>query len=232
MPYIISQSINESIPPLWFEGKAYKKENLYSISAGKMPPVNYDSHILNSHSLTHIEAQTHVTQNGKSLDHYFEHANFFYGPALVIKLKGNHYSPHWEVTKDELQKAIENELKEKTFPGKLLLTTENYPLTSYGYHDPDAVLTLSQEAADYLITLPGFNLYGTTWKSSDYKPGSPERPIHKTLFQKAVILECLDLTKVPEGIYFLTTFPLKIEGASESPVCPVLFTKDELTKGW
>jgi arylformamidase len=67
-----------------------------------------------------------------------------------------------------------------------------------------------------------------TWKSSDYKPGSAERPIHKTLFKKAVILECLNLSEVPEGMYFLNAFPLRIEGASESPACPVLFTKNEL----
>lgn len=36
------------------------------------------------------------------------------------------------------------------------------------------------------------------------------------------------LNQVPEGIYFLTSFPLKIKRASESPACPVLFTKEEL----
>lgn len=227
MPYIISQTISESIPPLWFEGKAYQKENLYSIADGKLPPVNYDSHILNSHSLTHIEAETHVVEDGKSLDHYFGQ-KYFYGPAVVVKLKGNRYNPHWEVTEDELKRALLKTLNGKPFPGKILLTSENYPMTNYGYHDPESILTLSQEAATYLLTFENFNLYGTTWKSSDYKPGSAERPIHKTLFKKAAILECLDLSKVPEGIYFLTTFPLKIEGASESPACPVLFTKEEL----
>lgn len=227
MPYIISQTINESIPPLWFEGKAYQKENLYSIAEGKLPPVNYDSHILNSHSLTHIEAETHVVNDGKNLDYYFQ-KNFFYGPAVVVKLKGNRYNPHWEVTEEELKSALLDALNGKPFPGKILLTSENYPITSYGYHDPESILTLSQEAANYLLTFENFNLYGTTWKSSDYKPGSAERPIHKTLFKKAAILECLDLSRVPEGIYFLTTFPLKIEGASESPACPVLFTKEEL----
>jgi hypothetical protein len=44
--------------------------------------------------------------------------------------------------------------------------------------------TLSQEAADYLISLDGFHLYGISWKSSDFNPGRPERPIHNTLFKK------------------------------------------------
>lgn len=229
MPYLIGQTMNEEIPPLWGEEKAFLKKNLFSIEEGKQPPVHYDSYILNSHSLTHIEAESHVLAGGKNLDHYFEDLNYFCGPALVVKLRGNHYSKlekgicHWEVTKEELESEMRRVLGDKIFPGKLLLTTENYPVTSYGYHDPNFVLTLSQEAADYLISLSNFNLYGTTWKSSDYKPGLPDRPIHKTLFKRAVILECLDLRKVPEGIYTINAIPLRIEGASESPVCPILF---------
>lgn len=225
MPYLISQTISENLKPQWGESHVYKKENLYSIEPGKLPPVNYDSHILNSHSLTHIEAETHVVKDGKNLDHYFQ-ANYFYGPAVVVKLKGNRYNPHWEVSLSELKENLERVTKD--FPGKILLTSENYPENENGFHHPDHVLTLSQEAADFLVAHTNFSLYGTTWKSSDYKPGSPERPIHKTLFQKGVILENLHLQHVPEGIYFLSSFPLKIKGASESPACPVLFTKDEL----
>lgn len=228
MPYILSPDISENLPPLWFEGHVYKKVNLFEIEVGKLPPVHYDSHILNAHSLTHIEAETHVVKNGKSLDEYFKHPEFFYGPAVVVKLSGDQYNPHWEVTKFELESALLKALDGKPFPGKILLTSENYPENDFGYHKPECILTLSQEAADYLCTFSNFNLYGTSWKSSDYKPGSPDRPIHKTLFEKAVILENLSLQDVPAGIYFLSSFPLKIKGASESPACPVLFTKEEL----
>ena len=72
------------------------------------------------------------------------------------------------------------------------------------------------------------NLYGTSWKNSDFKPGSFDRPIHNTLFKSAVMLECLDLENVPAGNYFMTAYPIRIEGASESPVTPVLFTHDEI----
>src|SRR5690606_38202472 len=97
------------------------------------------------------------------------------------------------------------------------------------FHDPNFVLTLSLEAANWLTSSTDFNLYGTSWKSSDYKPGSAERPIHNKLFEKCIILECLELSSVPEGEYFLVTFPLYIKGASESLVPPTLFTYDELT---
>lgn len=228
MPYLISQTISEDIPPLWREPHAYKKESLHSIIPGQLPPVSYETHSLNAHSLTHIEAETHVVKDGKSLDYYMSRPEFFYGPCLVVKLKGDRYLPHWEVTRDELEKGICDALNGRKFPGKILLTSENYPLTDYGYHDPEKILTLSLEAAEFLLSFENFNLYGTTWKSSDYQPGSAERPIHKALFKKAVILECLDLRSVPEDIYFLSSIPLKIKGASESPVCPVLFSKEEV----
>ena len=230
MPKIISQMINEALPGMWMEGKAYSKNNLYKIEPGKMPPVNYDSHILNSHSLTHIETSLHTQADGKAIHEEFNNLNKFFGNCLVVKLEGHNYKDkgggiyHWEVSKEELIKALSGQS-----PKKLLLTSENYPQNEHGFHDPNFVLTLSLEAAEYLVSLDGFNMYGTTWKSSDFKPGSLDRPIHNKLFEKAVVLECLDLSKVDSGEYFLSAFPLPIEGASESPVCAVLFEKEEIS---
>ncbi len=229
MPYIIAQTISSSTKPLWGEGFAYRRENLYTILPGSLPPVNYDTHVLNSHSLTHIESQKHVVRGGKDMDHYFRRPEHFFGPAVVVKLPGDRYHPHWEVSAVELRENLDRVLAGRPFPGKLLLTTALTPKTPAGHHDPAAILTLSPEAAMYLIGLPNFSLFGTSWKSSDYCPGSPERPVHKILLGTGVILECLELAHVPEGIFFLSTFPLPIAEASESPACPVLFTREELS---
>lgn len=43
---------------------------------------------------------------------------------------------------------------------------------------------------------------------------------------------CLDLHKVPMREYFLNAFPIALEGASKAPVCPVLFTKEEILSVW
>lgn len=218
---------------MWGESSAYETKSLYSISNGKLPPVNYDEHILRPHSLTHFETPAHTSDGGKRLDYYYEHPEHFYGKTLVIRLKGNKYESkgdgiyHWVISKQEIVERLEA-LKITETPQKILITTEFYLANSDGYHDPNSVLTLSQEAADYLISLDGFHLYGTSWKSSDFNPGKPERPIHNTLFKRAGILENLDLKHVPEGIYFMTAFPLPLENASESPVVPVLFSRDEL----
>src|SRR5690606_17009643 len=133
----------------------------------------------------------HTVRNGKRLEFFYQDLNFFFGQTLVIKLQGNRYEAkgndifHWIISKDELQEKL-NQLK--SIPKKILISTEFYPLNNNGYHDPNYVLTLSQEAADLLISLDGFHLYGTSWKSSDFNPGQPERPIHNTLFKKAGIL--------------------------------------------
>ncbi len=193
-----------------------------------MPPVNYDKHIINSHSLSHAEAPRHVIDNGKTIDNFFS-SDYFFGSCTVVRLKGNNYKDlgngvfHWVVTLSEIKEALKNKI-----PKKLLLTTGVYLKNSDGYHDPKYMLTLSHEPAEWLISSSDFNLYGTSWKSSDYLPDSLERPIHKTLFKQAVILECLDLEKVPGGDYFIVAYPLRIENFSESPVTPVLFTHEEL----
>jgi arylformamidase len=234
MPYILTPIIRQNLPGMWFEGNPYEVKNIYSIEADKAPPVNYDCHIIKPHSLTHVETSKHVDKEGKGIDFYYKDPTKFFGEVLVIKLEGNNYKkvdPQnetyvWEISKKEIEEKLINfkgfELK------KIFITTDFYPQNQFGFHDPDYVLILSQDAADYLISHPGFELYGTSWKSSDFKPGSLERPIHKTLFKKALVLECLDLKNVPEGRYFLTAFPLPLEGASESPVVPVLFEKHEI----
>lgn len=234
MPYILSPQIVSNSPGMWFEGDAYEKKNIYSIREGQLPPVNYDEHIFRSHSLTHLETPAHTLANGQKLGLYYsKHINMFYGRTIVIRLPGNKYNHisgdifHWVISLAELKVKIDS-LRLTSFPEKILITTEMYPQNSFGYHDPNYVLTLSQEAADYFVSHKEFHLYGTSWKSSDFNPGKSDRPIHNTIFKKALILENLNLKNVPEGIYFMSAFPLPISDASESPVVPILFEKEEL----
>lgn len=235
MPHILSPIIEQNSSGMWFEGPAYTKRNVYSIGSGKIPPVNYDIHTIGPHSLTHLETPAHTIPNGKRLDFYYrEKVSCFYGAACVIKLPGNNYEAkgngifHWVVKKEEIINGLAS-IGVGGHPERLLISTELYPINAQGYHDPNYVLTLSQEAADFLISDSRFCLFGTSWKSSDYNPGKTDRPIHNTIFKTALILENLNLKEVPNGIYFLTAFPLPLKDASESPVVPVLFTQQELS---
>lgn len=230
MHYQLAHPITEKIIGMWQEGKPYSRSSLYKIEANKLPPVNYSEYQLKPHSITHAEAPLHVMENGKDILAFFQTNQYFVGECLVIKLPGNHYKKLedsevylWEVSKNELQQEMHKVLDGKNFAGKILVTTEFYPVDENNMHDPNYVLILSQEAADFLISFENFHLYGTSWKSSDYKPGSADRPIHKTLFKKALIVELLNLKNVPPGIYQYTGVPLPLEGASESPIAPILY---------
>lgn len=231
MPYIISPLIKLGSRGEWFEGTAYEKENLYRIEEGKMPPVNYDKHILKPHSLTHVETPLHTQKNGCGVDHYFKsNVNHFYGKCVVVKFPNSGWR---ELDSDLKQRIIQRDELEQKLQSysnvqKVLISIENIPENEFGYHDPSLVLTLSLEAAEYLTSLSGFNLFGTSWKSTDFMPGSPERPIHNEIFKKAIILEYINLNGVPEGEYFINCFPLNLEGASESPVSAVLFESEDL----
>lgn len=234
MPYILSPFIREKSAGMWAEWSAYEKKSIYKIEGDKLPPVNYDEHVLRSHSLTHVETPAHTQENGPRLEHYLEkYSYYFYGKVVVIKLEGDNYQKldkvhHWVIKREEIETRLKALKVDLAKVSKIFITTEMTRLNSDDYHDPDFVLTLSQEAADYLVALPSFHLYGTSWKSSDYNPGKPERPIHNTLFRKGLIFENLKLDHVPEGSYFLSAFPVPLAGASEAPVVPVLFDFSEL----
>lgn len=234
MPYILSPIIKTSISGKWGESFAYKKNNLYHIEEGKLPPVNYDEHVIRSHSLTHAEFPLHTQKDGKSVENYIGgNFNYFWGECLVLKIKPSYKKyddVHFvhEITKEELVRAIDAIGLKANVPKKIIITTSDYPENSEGFHDPNHVLILSMDAASYLIHDLHINLYGTSWKSSDFKPGSTERPMHNKLFEKAIVLELLTLNHVPEGRYFLVAVPLLLEGASESPLTPVLFKYDEI----
>jgi len=181
---------------------------------------------------------------GKTISDFFVESNMapFFGLVTVVKFPGNGFKDtringtdnqpvrHWEVSLDELTEAI-GSLRPKgdTLPNKLLISPEVCRLTTDGLHDPNDAFTLSESAAELLTKNRLFNHFGTSWKSTDYQPGRRERPVHRILFRSALISECLKLSHVPAGRYFLCAFPLPLMNATESPVSPVLFTREEVS---
>jgi arylformamidase len=227
---------------LWGEGAPYESSVIYDIcnQSEKSPPIHYESHTLKPHSLPHLDAPGHVFENGMNVDSYFKEKNFksFYGKVMVIRLPGHDYRPLdsnpalsvWRISESQLKEAI-HKVSPK-IPNRILITSDHYPEDEYGNHDSNQALVLDESAALWLTqSNPKFCLYGTSWKSTDFQPGSKDRPIHKILFNHgAAIFECLDMRFVPAGNYYWFAFPLPLEGATESPVCPVLLTEQEYLK--
>ncbi|WKE65172.1 hypothetical protein PVT67_16135 [Gallaecimonas kandeliae] len=235
MPYYLGHPCHNQLPALWGEGQPFERQALYRKREGQLPPINYDSHLFKPHSLTHLETSAHIDNAGMTVDAVFsQRASSLFGPCLVLRLQGDGFRSlgngisHWEVSLAELKAAlVPHELPS---PLRLLLTVDDYPLDQAGFHDPAKVLTLSEDAARYLVDQCGLVLYGTSWKSSDFKPGAPDRPVHAILFEKALICECLDLRAVPQGRYFLSVAPLNVPGASETMVNPVLYSRQEIAQ--
>ena len=79
--------------------------------------------------------------------------------------------------------------------------------------------------ADYLGRL-GVVLYGTDAPSMDAADSATLAGHNALLRNGIVILEGLDLTGVPDGLYELAALPLKITGGDGSPVRAVLRSLD------
>lgn len=227
MVYNIGNLVQLHSDNFWNEGIPYSKTNIYTKTDAAMPPVNYDSHTLKPHSLTHVESARHTLNDGQTLDILInEHPEYFYGDCILIKFDGKYKQIDdnifvKEITLDEISNKID-ELNLPNIPPKVLISTHNYPIDRFGYHKPNYVLILSPDAAKFITEIEGFNAFGTSWKSSDYQPNSSERPIHNILLSKGVIYELLNLNHVPEGRYTFSGMPLYLQGASESPVTPIL----------
>ncbi len=236
MPYVLSPLIRPDAPGLWAEGAPYTVEPVYDLCNPAHPPVRYGAHRLAPHSLPHVDAPSHILEDGADVGAYFapDRLANLYGRVLLLKLAAPIWrdapggTRHCAVDAAMLRAEIVRATSRDQAPDKLILTVAALPEAANGQHDPAHALTLTEDAADWLLANPGFNAYLTSWKSTDFQPGSRARPIHRRLLPRAAVFECLDLRAVPEGEYFLTAFPLPLAGASESPVCPVLFTFAEL----
>lgn len=233
MPYLLSPPVTTSREGVWGEGPAYERSSLYRIEDPGPPPVHYDQHLVRPHSITHAEAPAHVVAGGATLDDSFGDPSPFWGPALVVRLPARDADitdpdTGGEVVHEVSPRELAPHLEGHDDVAKVLLTVEDAPVDRDGHHAVDHVMVLSEDAARMLVDRPRFDLFGTSWRSSDHRPGSDRRPVHRILFERAVILEYLDLRTVPAGRYFLSAFPVRLAGATEAPVTPVLFTAGEL----
>lgn len=232
MPWVLSPPVTTDRSGVWGEGPSYEVDNLYRISDPGPPPVHYDQHLLRPHSITHAEAPAHVVAGGATLDDAFARVSPWWGPALVVRLpartEGSGTGGTVRVVgPDELA----SHLVGHDHVAKVLVTVEDHAVDDDGHHAVDDGFVLSPTAARLLADRPRFDLFGTSWRSSDHRPGTDERPVHRILFERAVVLEYLDLRDVPAGRHFLVAFPVRLAGATESPVTPVLFSAAELSDG-
>jgi arylformamidase len=166
------------------------------------------SHLhLSSHTGTHVDAPYHFVERGLTVD--MLPLEVLIGPAFVaevLELEGNTIQAY--------------DLARLHFPRsttRLLIKTTNShfwedKLTEF---EPDYI-HLAPQTAGWLIKR-GIQLIGMDYLSVEGPTGKDFRVHHALLEAGVVILEGLDLSRVPEGPCQLVCLPLKIKGGDGAP---------------
>lgn len=171
--------------------------------------VNTTSLTLSAHTGTHVDAPFHFTADGVTLEKVDLSA--YWGPAQVVTVqKGDGPLVPADFAGYELGRAP-----------RLLVHSPASAADRSVFHQE--FVYPSPELADYLGGL-GVVLYGTDAPSMD-AAGSSSLDGHHALQRNGIlILEGLDLSEVPDGLYELAAFPLKVVDGDGSPVRAVLRT--------
>jgi arylformamidase len=164
---------------------------------------------MSAHAGTHIDAPAHFIPGGRAIDQYA--AGDFIFPAHVISIEST-----------ESIRAAELAVVAIRPGDAVLFKTENSRSgrCRSGTYSQDYVF-LSEEAMELLVKKKA-GLAGFDYISAD-RHDAADYPVHRELLRNNILLlEGIDLGKVPEGEYTLWCLPLKIAGAEASPVRAVL----------
>lgn len=167
------------------------------------------------HLGAHADAPSHYHAEGGSIE--VRDLTLYFGWCEVLRWK-------------EAQPPQSGRLGAENFPGftprteRVLIDTGSFPEPSKWRDD---FLSLEPEWIAQLAA-SGVKLVGLDTPSVD-PATSKTLPAHQSLYENDLaVLEGLLLKGVPEGVYFLSALPLKIEGADASPVRAALFRPEHM----
>ena len=160
---------------------------------------------MSTHSGTHIDAPSHYLKNEESIDRIPLAA--LIGPCRVLDL--SHASG--EISEIDLKGRI------TAAPRILLKTGYNFK----GLFDPE--YTSLGISAARAISAKGIVAVGIDSPSIEKFHGTGEVH-HELLGRGIVVIEYLDLARVPEGEYQMIALPLRLRGLDGSPARVVLYS--------
>jgi arylformamidase len=161
-----------------------------------------------SHTGTHADAARHFFDDGQPVDKI--PLDRLIGPALLVSFA------------DDVRAVGAAELKAHDLGRhkRILLRTRNSALLSQKEFARDYTY-LAPDGAEYLVD-KGVEVVGVDYLSIEQFHSGHHRT-HRTLLAKSVvILEGLDLSVPPPGVYQLICLPLRIEGCDGAPARAVL----------
>jgi arylformamidase len=200
----ISRPLSPSIA-VWPGDTPFEMQRKLSITEGAA--VNLTTIVISAHTGTHVDAPFHFTADGTTMEEV--DLDVYWGPAQVVT-----------VTRES------GPLVPADFAHADLTRTPRLLVHSEASHtDPsmfhEEFVYPSPELADFLGE-QGIILYGADAPSMDAHD-SKTLPGHKAMQRNGVlIMEGLNLSEAPDGLYELVAMPLRLQGGDGSPVRAVL----------
>ncbi len=163
---------------------------------------------MGSHTGTHVDAPRHFFDDGAGVDTL--PLDVLMGPALLIAVAPDVMA----VTEEHLRPH------DLTHATRVLIRTRNSTFLRERDFHPDFTY-LSPDGAAYLVD-HGVKLVGVDYLSVEQFHSGHHRT-HRTLLERGVIIiEGLDLSEPPAGIYELRCLPLRLVGLDGAPARAVL----------
>ncbi len=190
--------------PVWPGDPAISIEPAKRIARGDAANVSLLA--LGNHTGTHVDPPSHFIEGGTSIDQLDPAA--LVGPAWVVELP----DASGEVGAAELESAgIPPEAE------RLLVKTPNSGTLRPGKSFREDFTCLSVEAAGWCVDR-GLRLVGVDYLSVERWGAPKEHPVHRTLLSASVVIvEGLDLLRVPAGACELMCLPLLLTGGDGAP---------------
>lgn len=203
----ITRPLHNALAP-WPDDTAFDYRLTWRMDAGSS--VNVGAVTMGTHNGTHADAPFHFLPDGARIDAL--DPGIYVGPAVVADVTG----VGWTVGRDDLADAARHFGQNGVT--RLLLKTGAWP---DGAPFPTRIPLLAPDVPAWLGE-HGVRLLGLDVPSVD-AIDSHDLPIHHALAAAGVhILESLDLSAVPAGVYELIALPLRIAGGDAAPVRAVL----------
>ena len=208
----------------------FESDMFYPRSIGPFKIEKYTTHEKNgsqvqilttsTHTGTHIDAPFHFYADGKTLsDIPLER---FFGRAVVIDVP----KPSYGIV--SIQDIIDSNLEIKNNDMVFFNTHRG---EYWEQHDQmSEFASLSEDLAKWLVE-KRVNMVGIDASSVDIANSQRTKdytaPIHNTLLSNEVlILECLDLTKIPAGYYYAYVLPMALKNSDGAPTRVICETID------
>jgi arylformamidase len=202
--YDITRIINPSLA-VWPGDTPFSAQVMTAISRGDS--INLTTLTLSSHTGSHADAPYHFNDDDLTIEKL--PLESYLGPATLVTVRRE-----------------EGPLTPADFPdlawaGVKRLLVHSPASAGPAEQFPTRFVYPSPELADFMAG-QGLVLFGSDAPSMD-EMQSKTLPGHKALRRNGIaILEGLDFSGVPDGVYELIALPLKIEGGDGSPVRAIL----------